>query len=133
MGYLLTLCAASQRQPGSDKNPKSPHCVQEQAAALHAVGMLDYCQLKDRILIATAALVAAGVLPVLCCGRLGGHRAFLHGRLWLPFCTSACCRPMLTPWEAPSTPGYAQAGRSPSENVVIVMLVKQGDFIVLLC
>ena len=46
--------------------------LQEQAAALHAVGMLDYCQLKDRILIATAALVAAGSLL---CYAMGGWEA----------------------------------------------------------
>ena len=42
--------------------------LQGQIIALHAVGMLDYCQLKDRILIATAALVEARscLLPVLC-------------------------------------------------------------------
>ena len=34
--------------------------LQEQAAALHAMGMLDYCALKSRILVTTAALVAAG-------------------------------------------------------------------------
>ena len=46
--------------------------AQEQAAALHAVGMLDYCQLKDRILIATAALVAAGSSL---CYAVGGWEA----------------------------------------------------------
>ena len=53
--------------------------MQEQAAALHAVGMLDYCQLKDRILIATAALVAAGSSL---CYAVGGWEAtepFLAG------------------------------------------------------
>ena len=53
--------------------------MQEQAAALHAVGMLDYCQLKDRILIATAALVAGGGSL---CYAMGGWEAtepFLMG------------------------------------------------------
>ena len=89
MGYLLTLCAASQRQPGSDKNPESQHCVQEQAAALHAVGMLDYCQLKDRILIATAALVAGGGSLCFAMGGweatepflMGGFAALLYQRM----------------------------------------------------
>lgn len=56
-----------------------PIRMQEQAAALHAVGMLDYCQLKDRILIATAALVAAGSSL---CYAMGGWEAtepFLAG------------------------------------------------------
>ena len=56
-----------------------PMRMQEQAAALHAVGMLDYCQLKDRILIATAALVAAGSSL---CYAMGGWEAtepFLAG------------------------------------------------------
>ena len=53
--------------------------MQEQAAALHAVGMLDYCQLKDRILLATAALVAGGGSL---CYAMGGWEAtepFLMG------------------------------------------------------
>ena len=53
--------------------------MQEQAAALHAVGMLDYGQLKDHILIATAALVATGSSL---CYAVGGWEAtepFLAG------------------------------------------------------
>lgn len=34
--------------------------MQEQAAALHAMGMLDYGALKGRLTIANAALVALG-------------------------------------------------------------------------
>jgi len=34
--------------------------VQDQAAALHAMGMLDYGALKGRLTIANAALVALG-------------------------------------------------------------------------
>ncbi|BDA45841.1 hypothetical protein COCOBI_07-6280 [Coccomyxa sp. Obi] len=51
----------------------------EQAAMLHAAGMLDYCALKDRILVTTAALVAAGSSL---CYSLGGWPAtepFLAG------------------------------------------------------
>lgn len=62
---------------GADRNGNP--AAQEQAAALHAVGMLDYCQLKDRILIATAALVAAGSSL---CFAMGGWEAtepFLAG------------------------------------------------------
>ncbi len=36
---------------------------------LHAAGMLDYCALKDRIMVTTAALVAAG--STLCYGVAG--------------------------------------------------------------
>ena len=37
------------------------HCPQqEQASALHAMGMLDYGALKSRLTVATAALVAIG-------------------------------------------------------------------------
>ena len=36
------------------------HLLQEQAGTLHAMGMLDYSALKGRILVTTAALVAAG-------------------------------------------------------------------------
>lgn len=46
---------------------------------LHAAGMLDYCALKDRIMVTTAALVAAG--STLCYG-VGGWPAtepFLAG------------------------------------------------------
>lgn len=46
---------------------------------LHAAGMLDYTQLKDRILITTAALVAAGSSL---CYTIGGWPAtepFLAG------------------------------------------------------
>ncbi len=53
--------------------------LQEQAAMLHAAGMLDYSALKDRILVTTAALVAAGSSL---CYSLGGWPAtepFLAG------------------------------------------------------
>ncbi|EIE22579.1 hypothetical protein COCSUDRAFT_66290 [Coccomyxa subellipsoidea C-169] len=51
----------------------------EQAAMLHAAGMLDYSSLKDRILVTTAALVAAGSSL---CYSMGGWPAtepFLAG------------------------------------------------------
>lgn len=53
--------------------------AQEQAAMLHAAGMLDYSSLKDRILVTTAALVAAGSSL---CYSMGGWPAtepFLAG------------------------------------------------------
>ena len=37
-----------------------PGPQQEQASALHAMGMLDYGALKGRLTVATAALVASG-------------------------------------------------------------------------
>lgn len=43
--------------------------LQEQAGALHAMGMLDYCALKGRILVTTAALVAAGSSLCYRCAR----------------------------------------------------------------
>ena len=52
------------------RQPIGPVQLQEQASALHAMGMLDYGALKSRLTIATAALVAIGTATF---AVTGGH------------------------------------------------------------
>jgi hypothetical protein len=47
---------------------------QEQASALHAMGMLDYGALKSRLTVATAALVAIGTATFAVTGAHGPQR-----------------------------------------------------------
>ena len=56
--------------------------LQEQAAALHALGMLDYGEMKARLMLTTAALVATGSTICWIHGDTGVHRTSLRGRLW---------------------------------------------------
>jgi hypothetical protein len=58
--------------------------LQEQASALHAMGMLDYGALKSRLTIATAALVAIGTATF---AVTGGH---LHAGLCMQLCAQLC-------------------------------------------
>ena len=86
--------------------------LHEQAAALLAVGMLDYCQLRDHILIATAALVEAG--PFLCCWVLFPCAPELDFITCAgASCCSACCGDAgLLPAEGPHLDCDCCAGRS---------------------
>ena len=71
------------------RQPIEPVQLQEQASALHAMGMLDYGALKSRLTIATAALVAIGTATF---AVTGDH---LHVSLCMQPCAraSACLLP----------------------------------------
>ena len=54
-------------------------CMQEQANALHAMGMLDYWELKHRLMTTTAGLVFAGSLIAFAAGGLDAAYPFAIG------------------------------------------------------
>ena len=59
--------------------PASPCCLQEQATTLHVMGMLDYAQLKGRLLSTTAGLVLAGSCIAFSSGGAGAAAPFAVG------------------------------------------------------
>ena len=56
-----------------------PCCLQEQATTLHVMGMLDYAQLKGRLLSTTAGLVLAGSCIAFSSGGAGAAAPFAVG------------------------------------------------------
>ena len=55
------------------------YCLQEQATTLHVMGMLDYAQLKGRLLSTTAGLVLAGSCIAFSSGGAGAAAPFAVG------------------------------------------------------
>jgi hypothetical protein len=56
-------------------------CIQEQAAALHSMGMMDYFELKGRLLLTTGALVATGSVISFSAGGVAAAGPFAAGGL----------------------------------------------------
>lgn len=73
----MLLCVTFEPQQGSDMYVMPLMCdctLQDQAAALHAMGMMGYTELKGRLMSTTAFLVASGSLIAFSAG--GGEAAY---------------------------------------------------------